>query len=37
MKIIKYEDIKNATQQERAKIMIDIINGKARLEEKCQK
>ena len=37
MKIIKHEDIKNATQQERVKIMIDIINGKARMEEECQK
>lgn len=33
MKIINYEDIKNATQQKRTQIMIDIINGKVKVEK----
>lgn len=37
MKIINYEDIKNATQQEKTRIMIDIINGKVKVDKDMSK
>ena len=37
MKTINYKDIQNATQQERAQIMIDIINGKAKIDKNMSK